>query len=146
MEDYDDILDESTTIAFWMDQDGRIGGNLGTQHSAVMAQMEAAECPGLFRFALIFWLVGCINKDQSFVIAAKSLVEVRKSPPVYDWRDHFLKIIAKYKGMIVGGNTGSGITSQLSKYDHQAACTNKHSKIGSTPARRVPAMWLTKWA
>ncbi|MBW0562306.1 hypothetical protein O181_102021 [Austropuccinia psidii MF-1] len=143
MEDYDDILDESTTIAFWMDQDGCIGGNLGTQHSAVMAQIDVAECPGLFRFASIFWLVGCFNKDQSFVIAAKSLVEVRKSPPVYDWRDQFLKVIAEYKGTIFVGDTGSGITSQLSQYDHQAACTNNHRKIGSTPARRVPAMWVS---
>ncbi|MBW0565347.1 hypothetical protein O181_105062 [Austropuccinia psidii MF-1] len=111
MEDYDDILDESTTIAFWMDQDGRIGGTLGTQHSAVMAQMDAAECPVLLHFSLICWL--------------------------------FLTVIAEYEGTIVVGDTGSGITSQLSQYNHQAACTNKHSKIGSTPARRVPAMWVS---
>ncbi|MBW0561604.1 hypothetical protein O181_101319 [Austropuccinia psidii MF-1] len=119
MEDYDDVLYESTTIAFWMDQDGRIGGTLGAQHPAVMAQMDTAEHP------------------------AKLFFKVRKSLPVYNWRDRLLKVIAKYEGTIVVGDTGSGITSQLSQYDHQAACTKNRSNICSTQARHVPAMWVS---
>ncbi|MBW0580737.1 hypothetical protein O181_120452 [Austropuccinia psidii MF-1] len=76
MEDYHDFLDESTTIAFRMDQDGRIACTLGAQHPAVMAQMDAAKRP------------------------AKSLVEVCKSPPVYKWRDRLLKVVAEYKGTV----------------------------------------------
>ncbi|MBW0584778.1 hypothetical protein O181_124493 [Austropuccinia psidii MF-1] len=45
MEDYHDFLDESTTIAFRMDQDSRIACTLGAQHPAVMAQMDEAERP-----------------------------------------------------------------------------------------------------
>ncbi|MBW0583674.1 hypothetical protein O181_123389 [Austropuccinia psidii MF-1] len=76
MEDYHDFLDESTTIAFRMDQDSRIACTLGAQHPAVMAQMDEAECP------------------------AKSLVEVCKSPPVYEWRDWLLRVVAEYKGTV----------------------------------------------
>ncbi|MBW0556843.1 hypothetical protein O181_096558 [Austropuccinia psidii MF-1] len=40
---YELLLDESATIAFLMDQDGRIGGTLSANYVAVMAPFDAAE-------------------------------------------------------------------------------------------------------
>ncbi|MBW0556677.1 hypothetical protein O181_096392 [Austropuccinia psidii MF-1] len=119
MEDYEYVLDESATIAFWMDQDSHIGGTLSTQDPAVMSQIDMAERP------------------------AKSIAKVRKYLPVYNWREQLLKVVAKYQRSIVVGDTGSGITTQLPQYHHEAGYTKDHSKNGCTQARHVPAMLVS---
>ncbi|MBW0530860.1 hypothetical protein O181_070575 [Austropuccinia psidii MF-1] len=116
VEDYEYVLDESATIAFLMDQDSRIGGTLSAKDAALMAQIDAAER------------------------RAKSIEEVRKSLPVYDWRDQLLKAVAEYQVLIVVGETGSGKTTQLPQYLHEAGYTKDGGKIGCTQPRRVAAM------
>jgi hypothetical protein len=47
-EDYEYVFDQSTTIAFLVDQDSRIGGTLSAKDAALQAQIDAAERRGIF--------------------------------------------------------------------------------------------------
>ena len=71
---------------------------------------------------------------------AKTMEEKRKSLPVYAYRKEFLDAIAKYQILIVVGETGSGKTTQLPQFLHEAGYTNKGMKVGCTQPRRVAAM------
>ncbi|CUM48653.1 uncharacterized protein AC631_00303 [Debaryomyces fabryi] len=72
-----------------------------------------------------------------------SMDEVRKSLPVYKYREQFLDAISKYQVLIVVGETGSGKTTQLPQYLHEAGYSKgndgKILKIGCTQPRRVAA-------
>ncbi|EFP77773.2 hypothetical protein PGT21_014816 [Puccinia graminis f. sp. tritici] len=116
VEDYDYVFDESATIAFLVDQDSRIGGTLSAKDAALQAQIDAAER------------------------RAKSIDEVRKSLPVYEWREKLLQAVSEYQVLIVVGETGSGKTTQLPQYLHEAGYTKDGGKIGCTQPRRVAAM------
>ncbi|KAH9460012.1 hypothetical protein MJO29_003953 [Puccinia striiformis f. sp. tritici] len=115
-EDYEYVFDQSATIAFLVDQDSRIGGTLSAKDAALQAQIDAAER------------------------RAKSIDEVRKSLPVYDWREKLLQAVSEYQVLIVVGETGSGKTTQLPQYLHEAGYTKDGGKIGCTQPRRVAAM------
>ncbi|WAQ83309.1 hypothetical protein PtA15_3A678 [Puccinia triticina] len=115
-EDYEYVFDESATIAFLVDQDSRIGGTLSAKDAALQAQIDAAER------------------------RAKSIDEVRKSLPVYEWREKLLQAVSEYQVLIVVGETGSGKTTQLPQYLHEAGYTKDGGKIGCTQPRRVAAM------
>jgi pre-mRNA-splicing factor ATP-dependent RNA helicase DHX16 len=71
---------------------------------------------------------------------AKSIEEVRKSLPVYEWRQDLLKAVEDYQVLIIVGETGSGKTTQLPQYLHEAGYTKNGKKIGCTQPRRVAAM------
>jgi len=71
---------------------------------------------------------------------AKSIDEVRKSLPVYEWREKLLQAVSEYQVLIVVGETGSGKTTQLPQYLHEAGYTKDGGKIGCTQPRRVAAM------
>ncbi|KAG0150240.1 hypothetical protein CROQUDRAFT_58456 [Cronartium quercuum f. sp. fusiforme G11] len=116
VEDYEFVFDESATISFLMDKDSRIGGTLSAKDAALQAQIDAAER------------------------RAKSIDEVRKSLPVYEWRERLLEAVAEYQVLIVVGETGSGKTTQLPQYLHEAGYTKDGGKIGCTQPRRVAAM------
>jgi len=47
VEDYEYVFDQSTTIAFLVDQDSRIGGTLSAKDAALQAQIDAAERRGM---------------------------------------------------------------------------------------------------
>lgn len=67
---------------------------------------------------------------------------VRKSLPVYGYREQFLEAIDKNQVLIVVGETGSGKTTQLPQYLYEAGYTKKDSqllKVGCTQPRRVAA-------
>lgn len=71
----------------------------------------------------------------------KSMDEVRKSLPVYKYREPLLKAIAEHQILIIVGETGSGKTTQLPQYLYEAGYSEGGSKkIACTQPRRVAAM------
>lgn len=72
-----------------------------------------------------------------------SMDEVRKSLPVYKYREQFLEAIHNHQVLIVVGETGSGKTTQLPQYLHESGYSQgkdgKILKIGCTQPRRVAA-------
>ncbi len=70
----------------------------------------------------------------------KTIQDVQKSLPVYHHRDDILNALKEYQIMIIVGDTGSGKTTQIPQYLHQAGYTKNGMKIGCTQPRRVAAM------
>ncbi|KAJ7454911.1 pre-mRNA splicing factor [Mycena galericulata] len=69
----------------------------------------------------------------------QSLEATRKSLPIYSCRDQLLEAVHKHQVLIIVAETGSGKTTQLPQYLHEAGYTAK-GKIGCTQPRRVAAM------
>lgn len=70
----------------------------------------------------------------------QSIEETKKSLPVYQYRDELLDAVEKYQVLIVVGETGSGKTTQLPQYLHEAGYTKGNKMIGCTQPRRVAAV------
>ncbi|EWZ36789.1 Pre-mRNA-splicing factor ATP-dependent RNA helicase-like protein cdc28 [Fusarium oxysporum] len=115
--DYDLVMDESQYIQWKSDAklpgDGR---TLTKDQQAVLAQIDAAEKKVL------------------------SIQETRKSLPIYQYRDEFLAALEQYQVLVIVGETGSGKTTQLPQYLHEAGYTKNGMKVGCTQPRRVAAM------
>ncbi len=71
---------------------------------------------------------------------AKSIEETRKSLPIYQFREEILQAIHDHQVLIVVAETGSGKTTQLPQYLHEAGYTAGGMKVGCTQPRRVAAM------
>ncbi|KAJ3050520.1 hypothetical protein HK097_008539 [Rhizophlyctis rosea] len=71
---------------------------------------------------------------------AMSLAEVRKSLPVFAYREQLLEAVEQFQVLVIVGETGSGKTTQLPQYLHEAGYTKNGKKIGCTQPRRVAAM------
>ncbi|KPI93736.1 PREDICTED: putative pre-mRNA-splicing factor ATP-dependent RNA helicase DHX16 [Papilio xuthus] len=69
-----------------------------------------------------------------------TIEETKKSLPVYPFRDSLIEAIKNYQILIVEGETGSGKTTQIPQYLHEAGFTEDGKKIGCTQPRRVAAM------
>ncbi|KAI1280803.1 Pre-mRNA-splicing factor ATP-dependent RNA helicase DHX16 [Halotydeus destructor] len=69
-----------------------------------------------------------------------SLDEVRKSLPVYPYRERLIQAVKDHQVLIIEGETGSGKTTQIPQYLHEAGFTDGGKKIGCTQPRRVAAM------
>lgn len=69
-----------------------------------------------------------------------SIQEVRRSLPVYDHRESLLAAIAEHQVVIVSAETGSGKTTQIPQFLHEAGYTKNGMKVGCTQPRRVAAM------
>ncbi|KAH9906811.1 P-loop containing nucleoside triphosphate hydrolase protein [Xylariomycetidae sp. FL2044] len=89
-----------------------------------------------------------LTKEQRFLEAqieaaekkALSIQETRKSLPIFKYRDEFIAAIEQYQILVLVGETGSGKTTQLPQYLHEAGYTKDGRKIGCTQPRRVAAM------
>ncbi|KAK9369200.1 Pre-mRNA-splicing factor ATP-dependent RNA helicase-like protein cdc28 [Lipomyces kononenkoae] len=71
---------------------------------------------------------------------AFSIDQVRKSLPIYRYRDELLDAFHNYQTVIIVGETGSGKTTQLPQYLHEAGYTRDGKKVGCTQPRRVAAI------
>jgi pre-mRNA-splicing factor ATP-dependent RNA helicase DHX16 len=71
----------------------------------------------------------------------QTIQDVRKSLPVYSFRQELLDAIKEYQCLIIVGETGSGKTTQLPQYLYEAGYSQEgKKKIGITQPRRVAAM------
>ncbi|CAM9482708.1 unnamed protein product [Ectocarpus fasciculatus] len=68
-----------------------------------------------------------------------AILRGRKKLPVYPYREEFLQAVQENKVIIIVGETGSGKTTQIPQYLHEAGWS-KIGKIGCTQPRRVAAM------
>ena len=84
-----------------------------------------------------------VSQEAIKKTAHELILEGRKTLPVYPYRERFLKAVEDYQVLIVVGETGSGKTTQLPQYLHEAGYT-KRGKIGCTQPRRVAAMSVAK--
>lgn len=71
---------------------------------------------------------------------AKSIEDVKKSLPVYQFKDDIIKAIEQYQVLIIVAETGSGKTTQIPQYLHEAGFTKGGKMIACTQPRRVAAM------
>ncbi|KAK9248795.1 P-loop containing nucleoside triphosphate hydrolase protein [Lipomyces tetrasporus] len=74
-------------------------------------------------------------KDHAF-----SMRQVRNSLPIYRYRDELLEAFESCQIVIIVGETGSGKTTQLPQYLHEAGYTKDGKKVGCTQPRRVAAI------
>nr|GEV73047.1 pre-mRNA-splicing factor ATP-dependent RNA helicase DEAH1-like isoform X1 [Tanacetum cinerariifolium] len=71
--------------------------------------------------------------------AYERLLDDRKSLPIYPEKERLLKAIEDNQILVIVAETGSGKTTQIPQYLHEAGYT-KSGKIGVTQPRRVAAM------
>ncbi|KAL6962428.1 Pre-mRNA-splicing factor ATP-dependent RNA helicase DEAH1, partial [Sarracenia purpurea var. burkii] len=71
--------------------------------------------------------------------AFEKLQADRKTLPIYPYRDELLQAVHNHQVLVIVGETGSGKTTQIPQYLHEAGYT-KRGKIGCTQPRRVAAM------
>ena len=115
--EYDYVFDDAQKINFVMDT--RLDSDakpLTKEQRAFQEQVKAAEAK------------------------ASSIEGTRKSLPIYTFRDDLLKAIEEYQVLIIVGETGSGKTTQIPQYLHEAGYTKDGLKVGCTQPRRVAAM------
>jgi pre-mRNA-splicing factor ATP-dependent RNA helicase DHX16 len=115
--EYDYVLDEEQGIKWVLDsrQAGE-GKGMSKEERFLAEQLKAAEKKAL------------------------SMEETRKSLPIYEYRDQFLAALADHQILVIVGETGSGKTTQLPQYLHEAGYTKGGLKVGCTQPRRVAAM------
>lgn len=115
--DYDLLLDEDQFIQWSHDSTlAGEGKTLTKEQRFLDAQIEAAEKKAL------------------------SIQETRKSLPIYAYREQFIAALEQHQILIIVGETGSGKTTQLPQYLHEAGYTKGGLKVGCTQPRRVAAM------
>ncbi|XP_043706537.1 pre-mRNA-splicing factor ATP-dependent RNA helicase DEAH1 [Telopea speciosissima] len=73
----------------------------------------------------------------------QKLQDDRKTLPIYTYREELLQAIHDHQVLVIVGETGSGKTTQIPQYLHEAGYT-KHGKVGCTQPRRVAAMSVAK--
>ncbi|KAG1797729.1 P-loop containing nucleoside triphosphate hydrolase protein [Suillus plorans] len=115
-DDYEYVFDESQTIKFVMDQTLKGEGMMSAKDKILHQQIQEAEK------------------------RAQTIDETRKSLPIYTYREQLLEAIKEHQVLIVVAETGSGKTTQLPQYLHEAGYTANGQKVGCTQPRRVAAM------
>ncbi|KAL8294865.1 hypothetical protein RB597_008305 [Gaeumannomyces tritici] len=113
---YDYVMDEDQYVQWTMDSRMAGEGVLTGEQRFLQAQVDAEE------------------KRQL------SMQETRQSLPIYAYRDEFLAALEQYQILVIVGETGSGKTTQLPQYLHEAGFTKDGMKVGCTQPRRVAAM------
>lgn len=117
--DYDYVFDDSQKLQFIVDE--TTAGDKGMMQMSkeqrmMMQQLSAAEAK------------------------ARSIDETRKGLPIYQFREQLIDAVNNHQILIIVGETGSGKTTQLPQYLHEAGYTKGGMKIGCTQPRRVAAM------
>ncbi|PPR07105.1 hypothetical protein CVT24_010941 [Panaeolus cyanescens] len=115
VDDYEYVFDESQTIKFVMES-SLPGVGLTPAEKLLQAQIDEAEK------------------------RAKTIEETRKNLPIYQYKEQLIEAIKEHQVLIVVAETGSGKTTQLPQYLHEAGYTANGLKVGCTQPRRVAAM------
>ncbi|KAI8850954.1 P-loop containing nucleoside triphosphate hydrolase protein [Chytridium lagenaria] len=86
------------------------------------------------------------DKNQVQMSAAErraiTMKEIRASLPIYEFREGLLEAMQEFQVVIIVGETGSGKTTQIPQYLHEAGYTSGGRKVGCTQPRRVAAICL----
>lgn len=114
-EEYDYVFDEDQNINFTASDNSRTS----------QKQQEQEE------------LARRIQEEKKRI---QTIEDTRKQLPVYQYRDQLLEAIEQYQVLIIVGETGSGKTTQLPQYLHEAGYNKDGMKVGCTQPRRVAAM------
>ncbi|KAF7365401.1 putative PRP2-RNA-dependent ATPase of DEAH box family [Mycena venus] len=114
-DEYEYVFDESQTIKFVMDT-SMPGLKMTAAEKLLQDQIDAAEK------------------------RAKTIEETRKNLPIYTYKEQLIEAIKEHQVLIVVAETGSGKTTQLPQYLHEAGFTANGQKVGCTQPRRVAAM------
>ncbi|KAK9116542.1 hypothetical protein Sjap_015489 [Stephania japonica] len=69
----------------------------------------------------------------------QKLQDERTTLPIYLYREELLQAVQDHQVLVIVGETGSGKTTQIPQYLHEAGYT-KQGKVGCTQPRRVAAM------
>ncbi|KAF9886157.1 hypothetical protein FE257_011982 [Aspergillus nanangensis] len=115
--DYEYVFDDSQKINFVMD-----------------AKMEGTQKPMTQEQRLLAAKIDEAEKK------AASMEDTRKSLPIYQFRDQIIQAVHDHQVLIIVGETGSGKTTQIPQYLHEAGFTKGGMKVGCTQPRRVAAM------
>jgi pre-mRNA-splicing factor ATP-dependent RNA helicase DHX16 len=132
IDDYEYVFDESQTIKFVMEAT-LPGANMSAADRLLQAQIDAAEKRGEYKYCS--W-----KKTAKYRFTAKTIEETRKSLPIYAYRQELIDAVKEHQVLIVVAETGSGKTTQLPQYLHEAGFTAGGVKVGCTQPRRVAAM------
>ncbi|KAK9460137.1 Pre-mRNA-splicing factor ATP-dependent RNA helicase-like protein cdc28 [Lipomyces oligophaga] len=82
-----------------------------------------------------------LNEElQQAELHATTMEQTRKALPIYQYRQDLIDAFNEYQILIIVGETGSGKTTQLPQYLHEAGYTKDGKKVGCTQPRRVAAM------
>jgi pre-mRNA-splicing factor ATP-dependent RNA helicase DHX16 len=132
-------IKRSTARVGAQDRKGKtqIGGVREEDYGLVMATDEQIE------FISDEIVSGNLQAEESKVAAPtvkQTLAEVRKSLPVFPYREQIIEAVNEYQVLIIVGETGSGKTTQIPQYLHEAGYTADNKKVGCTQPRRVAAM------
>ncbi|XP_065064224.1 probable ATP-dependent RNA helicase DHX35 [Rhopilema esculentum] len=73
-----------------------------------------------------------------------SIQKQRQELPVFKYRNHILYLIEKFQTVVLVGETGSGKTTQVPQYLHEAGWTKDGKIVGVTQPRRVAATKVTE--
>ncbi|KAL9711118.1 hypothetical protein Ac2012v2_005657 [Leucoagaricus gongylophorus] len=116
VDDYEYVFDESQTIKFVMESAALPGHGMSAADKLLQKQIEESEK------------------------RAKTIEETRKNLPIYKYKQDIIDAVREHQVLIVVAETGSGKTTQLPQYLHEAGFTANGQKIGCTQPRRVAAM------
>lgn len=75
--------------------------------------------------------------------SARTIREQRESLPAFEYREEFLRVMEQNQVVVLVGETGSGKTTQIPQFLHEAGYTRR-GRIGCTQPRRVAAMSVAK--
>ncbi|KAH9950558.1 pre-mRNA splicing factor [Amylocystis lapponica] len=116
VDEYEYVFDESQTIKFVMESTMGGENTMSAADKILQQQIDEAEK------------------------RAETIDGTRKSLPIYQYREQLLEAIKEHQVLIVVAETGSGKTTQLPQYLHEAGYTAGGLKVGCTQPRRVAAM------
>lgn len=80
------------------------------------------------------------SRNMSQALASQALQQETKNLPIYSFRHELLEAVRDHQIIIIVGETGSGKTTQIPQYLHQAGYTKDGRMIACTQPRRVAAM------